>query len=126
MSYWLGHEVFATLESIEKVQQTLDYLQNRYPGLGNSGPQPGGPLYPTQDGIDGLLFDFRIATMQVHGLSAFQPFNTCHERVVLSLTTMVMTLKEKVYELQVDIWNIDPVRRLQDVDENFHLDPSSL
>ncbi|KAM5511358.1 hypothetical protein FOXYSP1_11458 [Fusarium oxysporum f. sp. phaseoli] len=41
--------------------------------------------------------------MQVHGLSAFQPFDACHERVVLSLTTMVITLKEKVYKLQVDI-----------------------
>jgi hypothetical protein len=126
MGYWIGDEVFVTLESIGKVQQALIYLQNRYPGLSKTESQSGGPLYPTQDVIDGLLFDLRIATMQVRGLVMFEPFDACDERVVLSLTTMVMTLKEKVYSLQVDIWNIDPVRRLKDVDGNSHLNPSSL
>ncbi|KAG5744480.1 hypothetical protein H9Q69_011380 [Fusarium xylarioides] len=126
MGYWLGDEVFVTLESIGKVQQTLDHLQNRYPNLGNPGPQPGGPLYPTQEVVVQLLFDLQVATMQVRDLSKFQPFDACDERVVLSLTTMTRTLKEKVYKLQGDIWNTDPVRRLQDVDGNFHLNPSSL
>ncbi|KAF5561324.1 hypothetical protein FPHYL_6249 [Fusarium phyllophilum] len=64
MGYWLGDEVFVTLESIGKVQETLDHLQNRYPNLGNPGPQPGGPLYPTQEVVVQLLFDLQVATMQ--------------------------------------------------------------
>lgn len=52
MGYWLGDEVFMTLESIGKVQQTLDYLENRYPNLGNPGPQLRALLYLTQEVVE--------------------------------------------------------------------------
>ncbi|KAF5245887.1 hypothetical protein FANTH_7122, partial [Fusarium anthophilum] len=65
MGYWLGDEVLVViLDNIGKVQQTLDHLQERYPNLGNPGPQPGGPLYPTKEVVDQLLCDLQIATMQ--------------------------------------------------------------
>lgn len=99
MGYWLGDEVFMTLESIGKVQQTLDYLENRYPYLGNPRPQLGAPLYPTQEVVEQLLFDLQDAIMQVRDLSAFQPFDTCNKRVGLPLSILVRSLTEKVYKL---------------------------
>ncbi|KAF9775680.1 hypothetical protein IL306_006183 [Fusarium sp. DS 682] len=126
MGYWLEDEVVMILSSFGKVQQTLNYLRDRYPGLAKSESQTGGPLYPTQDVIDGLLFDLCDATMRLRGLSVFQPYDECYEPVVLSLNTTAKDLKGEVYALRVDIWKNDSDRPLKDMDGTRHLNPWSL